>query len=109
MSEPTFFVVRVFNGKEMFALEYGDFSGGGQKGGYTKENRRSIVDRFELPAGYSPTLDEAIAGYKAGVRLKPIPKPAPVVAKTYSSVRRKHLPPPADMHVGDEVEKPKDL
>lgn len=60
-----FFVVRRWHDRELFSFEYGDFSGL-----YSKEEKLAINYRTQLRERM--TLTQAIAFYRAGVRLKPI-------------------------------------
>lgn len=82
-AEPWFFVVSFFAGREHYGLELGDH----------KDTRARIKEkppaaaRHELPPGYEPTLDQAIAAYKAGTLPKPPARPAALEPKTHNSVK----------------------
>jgi hypothetical protein len=84
--ETTFFVVRTWNGQPAYSLEHGDFSMR-----YTKEDRKRIEHRAELPEGTKPDLAALILSYKAGVRLKPKPKPKTVTAVTRNPYKERLL------------------
>lgn len=84
--EPVFFVVRPGMRGERYALEFGDFSLR-----YTKDEKASMIYRAELPPDYRPTLGEAVAAYKKGVRIKAPPRPKPVEAKTSNPIRERWL------------------